>query len=165
MYSLIIQCLLVTVLLAGNSNAQVQSINEVVLEGFELKDSSIKDALIKIEKLTNFNFVYTKSDLPGGVAISFSKSRVTVGEVLLEMSKQAQIKFQQVNNNISVKKINSQLYEKQEKIEVIIQIRTITGKVTSMEDSEGLPGVNVVEKGTSNGTVTDVQGNYSLEVS
>ena len=39
----------------------------------------------------------------------------------------------------------------------------VSGKVTS-EDGE-LPGVNVIVKGTSNGTVTDVEGNYSLEIS
>ncbi|MCG8310909.1 MAG: TonB-dependent receptor [Cytophagales bacterium] len=40
----------------------------------------------------------------------------------------------------------------------------ITGKVTSEEDGQGLPGVNVVLKGTSTGTVTDVEGNYRLSV-
>jgi TonB-linked SusC/RagA family outer membrane protein len=40
----------------------------------------------------------------------------------------------------------------------------ITGRVTSAEDSEGLPGVNVVEKGTTNGVVTDVEGAYSINV-
>lgn len=45
------------------------------------------------------------------------------------------------------------------------QSKTVTGKVTSSDDAAGLPGVNVVEKGTNNGTVTDVEGNYSLNVS
>jgi TonB-dependent starch-binding outer membrane protein SusC len=45
------------------------------------------------------------------------------------------------------------------------QSRTITGKVTSFDDGIGIPGVNVVEKGTNNGTVSDVDGNYSLNVS
>lgn len=44
------------------------------------------------------------------------------------------------------------------------QSRTITGKVTSSDDGTGIPGVNVVEKGTNNGTVTDVAGDYSLNV-
>ena len=44
------------------------------------------------------------------------------------------------------------------------QGRTVTGKVTSADDGSGLPGVNVVEKGTSNGAVTDVDGNFSLNV-
>jgi TonB-dependent SusC/RagA subfamily outer membrane receptor len=42
------------------------------------------------------------------------------------------------------------------------QERTITGKVTSSEDGSTLPGVNVLLKGTSNGTITDASGNFSL---
>src|SRR5688572_31709720 len=38
----------------------------------------------------------------------------------------------------------------------------VTGKVTSGEDGTGLPGVSILEKGTTNGTVTDVEGNYSI---
>ncbi|MBI1770164.1 MAG: von Willebrand factor type A domain-containing protein [Bacteroidetes bacterium] len=40
--------------------------------------------------------------------------------------------------------------------------RSIMGKVTSADDGSALPGVNVVLKGTSNGTVTDGQGNYVI---
>lgn len=42
---------------------------------------------------------------------------------------------------------------------------TITGKVIDLENDESLPGVNVLVKGTTNGTVTDVDGNYRLTVS
>lgn len=42
------------------------------------------------------------------------------------------------------------------------QQTSVSGKVTS--DNEGLPGVNVVIKGTSFGTVTDVNGDYRLDV-
>lgn len=45
---------------------------------------------------------------------------------------------------------------------IAIQIR---GTVTSETDQAALPGVTVVEKGTNNGTVTDLNGQYSLEVS
>jgi TonB-dependent starch-binding outer membrane protein SusC len=44
------------------------------------------------------------------------------------------------------------------------QDRTITGTVTSQEDGQPLPGVNVVVKGTTNGTVTDTEGVYRLNV-
>jgi TonB-linked SusC/RagA family outer membrane protein len=40
---------------------------------------------------------------------------------------------------------------------------TATGKVTD-EKNESLPGVSVVVKGTSNGTVTDIDGNFSLKI-
>ncbi len=44
------------------------------------------------------------------------------------------------------------------------QERTVSGKVTAAENGDALPGVNVVVKGTTNGTVTDVDGNYKLAV-
>ena len=40
--------------------------------------------------------------------------------------------------------------------------KTITGQVTDLSTSETLPGVNVLVKGTTVGTVTDVEGNYRL---
>jgi hypothetical protein len=42
--------------------------------------------------------------------------------------------------------------------------RTITGKVTSAGDGSPLPGVNVALKGTTNGTVTNAEGKYSITV-
>ncbi|MBI1225790.1 MAG: SusC/RagA family TonB-linked outer membrane protein [Bacteroidetes bacterium] len=40
----------------------------------------------------------------------------------------------------------------------------VTGTVTSAEDHQSLIGVNILEKGTTNGTVTEVDGTYSLSV-
>ena len=44
------------------------------------------------------------------------------------------------------------------------QGRTVTGKVTAAEDGSGIPGANILEKGTSNGTVTGVDGSFSMTV-
>ncbi|MGB3618928.1 MAG: carboxypeptidase-like regulatory domain-containing protein, partial [Catalinimonas sp.] len=44
------------------------------------------------------------------------------------------------------------------------QKMTVSGKVTEEGSNSGLPGVNIVIKGTSQGTVTDFDGNYSLSV-
>src|SRR5690606_13091075 len=44
------------------------------------------------------------------------------------------------------------------------QSKTITGKVVSASDGLGLPGVNVIVKGTNNGTSTDFDGNFSIEI-
>jgi TonB-dependent starch-binding outer membrane protein SusC len=45
------------------------------------------------------------------------------------------------------------------------QSRTVTGKVTASEDGSGIPGVNIVEKGTSNGTVSSADGSFSINTS
>jgi TonB-linked SusC/RagA family outer membrane protein len=44
------------------------------------------------------------------------------------------------------------------------QDRTVSGKVSAADDGSALPGVNVVQKGTTNGTVTDNEGRYTLSV-
>jgi TonB-linked SusC/RagA family outer membrane protein len=46
----------------------------------------------------------------------------------------------------------------------IAQQRTVTGRVVSSEDQSGLPGVNILVKGTTNGTITDADGKYSINV-
>jgi len=46
----------------------------------------------------------------------------------------------------------------------IAQQRTVTGTVTSAEDGSPLPGVTVLIKGTSSGTVTDNKGHYTITV-
>jgi TonB-linked SusC/RagA family outer membrane protein len=40
----------------------------------------------------------------------------------------------------------------------------VTGRVTSSEEVGGVPGVNILVKGTTTGTVTDIEGSYSIEV-
>ena len=40
--------------------------------------------------------------------------------------------------------------------------KTVTGKVTSGSDTEGIPSVSVVLKGTTQGTITDIDGAYSI---
>ena len=46
----------------------------------------------------------------------------------------------------------------------VLAQRTITGKITSTEDGNGIPGVTVLVKGTTNGVLTDIEGNYSISV-
>lgn len=45
----------------------------------------------------------------------------------------------------------------------LAQGRTVTGKVTSQDDGAPLPGVNILVKGTTSGTVSDANGAYSVE--
>lgn len=44
------------------------------------------------------------------------------------------------------------------------QTKLVTGTVISAEDGLGIPGVNILIKGTSTGTVTDLDGHYSIEI-
>lgn len=51
-----------------------------------------------------------------------------------------------------------------EKMEVEVQEITVTGTVTSEEDNTPIPGVSILVKGTTTGTITDAEGKYSLSV-
>ena len=165
MYGLMISCLLLTTLMAANSSAQeIKSVKEVKVK-LAFDQVSLMDVFQQIERATNFHFIFNDFEIDKNLKVSTSYKRgQMLSDILMDISRQANLQFKQVNKNISVKKLPEQEMKNVSDIEVIIQTRTVTGMVTSMEDSEGLPGVNVVEKGSSNGTVTDVQGNYSLEV-
>ncbi|MBN2175719.1 MAG: TonB-dependent receptor [Bacteroidales bacterium] len=49
-------------------------------------------------------------------------------------------------------------------VSVMAQERTINGAVTTSDTKETLPGASIVIKGTTIGTITDINGNYSLKV-
>jgi len=42
--------------------------------------------------------------------------------------------------------------------------RRITGTVVSTEDGSGLPGVSILQKGTSNGTISDIDGSFAISI-
>ena len=72
-----------------------------------------------------------------------------------------------VKNSISGRVAGVAIRDRQKsskELEMPYPTKTISGKVYSIEDSEALPGVNVVVKGSTAGTVTDVEGNYSIDV-
>jgi TonB-linked SusC/RagA family outer membrane protein len=56
---------------------------------------------------------------------------------------------------------NSIAYGKESTLQEIV----VTGVITSATDNLTLPGVNILEKGTLNGTVSDKNGKYSIKVS
>ncbi len=49
-------------------------------------------------------------------------------------------------------------------LSLMAQEVTISGTVTTADDGQPLPGATVVEKGTSNGTITNLEGSYTLTV-
>ena len=50
-------------------------------------------------------------------------------------------------------------------LSTLAQERTLRGKVTSAENGSGVPGVSILIKGTTKGTVTDSDGNYTIQLS
>ncbi len=158
---LIIQTLCFTVLWAADANAQKMDLREVKIS-VHFNQDDIFSVISKLEKVSEFRFAYNRSDLRSAEQVSGRYINATMYEILTQISRQANVKFRQVNSNINVS-LNKKKSGEQHEIE-IIQTRTITGKIISSEDNSPLPGVNIVEKGTVNGTVSDIDGNFRLEV-
>jgi len=160
MYGLLTQIVCFQLLLAANSNAQnVKNVNDVRIS-LALSGVEVSDVFRAIENETNFSFVYDQRDVPTGRKINLQMKDRSVADVLTEVSRQSNLRFKQVNNTISVNKAASR---QKKEITVVIE-QTITGQVTDLSTDEALPGVNILAKGTSTGTVTDVNGNYRLTV-
>ncbi|MCK5367145.1 MAG: TonB-dependent receptor plug domain-containing protein, partial [Cyclobacteriaceae bacterium] len=160
-YGTALQVFFLSMLLAKGSEAQnIQSVRDATIS-IDLKDANLKECFTEIEKQTDYRFSYDHYLIDANIKINYKSKKKSVSDLLMEISKQADLKFMQVNNNINVQKLEN---SKENQIEIIIQGITITGRVTSSEDNEGLPGVNVIVKGTSQGTVTDVEGNFKLDV-
>ncbi len=47
---------------------------------------------------------------------------------------------------------------------VLAQSFSVKGTVVSAEDNEPMIGVTIMQEGTSNGVVTDIDGNYTIEI-
>lgn len=119
-----------------------------------LKSEALKlvDVLSKIEDQSEYRFIYDKSriDLDKKVKIDFDG--VTVKEVLKELF---------VNQGVNYQMIDNQIILTGSAPEVAQQQKTVSGKVTDVAGS-ALPGVTVRLKGTTQGTITGSDGNFSL---
>ena len=160
---LFLQCMFLSLLVASDLEAQsYQSVKEIRIS-VNLKNASLKEAFNWINNNTDLHFNYDRIHVEDmDTKINYSKSNASLEDLLLHISKQAKLKFKQVNNNISVDFMENKRNEKE--IEIILHGIRITGKVTGDDDKSGLPGVNVLIQGTMTGSITDMEGNYNIEV-
>ncbi|MGD1893250.1 MAG: SusC/RagA family TonB-linked outer membrane protein [Cyclobacteriaceae bacterium] len=159
-YGLIIHMMTLSTLLATDGVAQYRSVKEVPIT-LHIENALLADVLQQIETKTSFTFTYEESDLMRLSGITVQADDKTLDKVLLNIGKTARVHFKQINDNIHVKP--AKLQARQQVVEVAPPIQ-VSGKVSSSTDGEGLPGVNILVKGSSVGTITDVDGNYSLNV-
>ena len=150
-------CLTISPLLANTSEAQIKSINKVHLK-LEKSSYTLLQFFNEIEKKTDFKFFYTDQAIKNNPGVNYLKNEGSVEDHLYQVAGQTNLSFKQVNNTISVivNSTNSGLVESELKFE------RISGVV---KDSEGepLPGVTVIIEGTTSGTVTDIDGVYSID--
>nr|WKN35409.1 TonB-dependent receptor [Tunicatimonas sp. TK19036] len=160
-YGITIQLICFQVLMAAHGNAQdVRNVREVLIS-VDFQQATLSEVFTTIESRTDYNFVYDERDIQQVNEVNLTLSGHSVAEVLLEISRLSQLGFKQVNNTINVQKRGSK--SNKYPLEVIME-KTVSGTVSDQETGEGLPGVNVLAKGTTMGTVTDIDGHYTITV-
>ncbi|MEX0313566.1 MAG: SusC/RagA family TonB-linked outer membrane protein [Allomuricauda sp.] len=133
---------------------------DTYLEWNSVRQVKVLDVFEEIENQSAFKFNYDEKDVNRRTKFQIALGTHSVYDLLEQISKEASLNFRRMNSTIAV---TPRLEEgTPEIVEKVVQ-QTVTGVVTDNAGSP-LPGVNVVEKGTSNGTSTDFDGNYTISV-
>lgn len=140
---------LVTMQVSANMHAQAKKFD------LSLTDISVKDVLKTIESQSDFRFFYNDelSDINRIVTVDFQD--MPVESVLSSLFDQTKVTFKVLENNLIVIS-PAELMKQQQKIK---------GRVIDISSGEALPGVNIQIEGTTQGAISDAEGNYELEIS
>lgn len=164
LYISLLQCTLFSVLFAAETDGQHQKSVFKVFVNLNVDSTTLRTAFNEIESATKYQFNYHEKDLNLDQIVTLDKGKQSLGSILLQLSAQANLKFEKVNSQIAVVKRDEIETPKTTLIPLVVQNKKITGQVVSAEENSPLPGVSIVLKGTSIGTVTDADGKFSLEV-
>ena len=165
LHRLFISFFLVNIVFASPCFPQTQkprSVKDMILT-VNLSNASLEESFKIIEEKTLLSFSYNQNDINKNIRISQKFTKTRMSDVLAQLSKQAGLTFYQINDNIHVKPKREGLPNADGR-KSLRAARVITGKVRSVGDNLELPGVSVLIKGTTTGTVTDTDGNYTIEV-
>ncbi|MEX2593941.1 MAG: TonB-dependent receptor [Anditalea sp.] len=158
LYGFVIQLLFLNFGLAINAKGQYKSIEEVTVS-ISNEQLTIGRFFKEVQRQTPFKFSYDSKKVDRFTLLSFENTKGTVEEFLIEASKQSILSFRQFNHSIDVKR------DEQRVVAVILAEDPVdvSGTVRD-ENGEPIPGVTVSVPGTTIGTATDMDGNYSLTV-
>jgi TonB-linked SusC/RagA family outer membrane protein len=123
----------------------------------KMDQTSLQELFSTIENKTGYRFFYNNDEVDVSQKVTVNVSDKPIGDILTQAFKDLPYSFREVGNKlILVERSANQMG-----VAGSQQQKSISGKVT---DSSGgsLPGVSVVIKGTTNGTITDANGNYSI---
>jgi TonB-linked SusC/RagA family outer membrane protein len=138
-----------------------------------LKDVTVRDAIKTIEEKNDFLFLFQKGQVDLNRRISIRAEGKQLQEILDEIFKGTDNTYIVSDHQVVIGKAprkvqEAQLAALQKDLKTVIEQqprrqRNIIGKVTDTS-GEPLPGATVMVKGTTIGTITDANGNFSLRI-
>lgn len=156
-YSFILQIICTGTLMA--STVAKGQINFELKFPVERKAYSIKDFFNLVEEQSSYRIFYVQGDIDENRQIAIKKGSAKLQDFLEEIAIQESLELKVIDNIIVVKK------SKVDKPDILQKEQKAILGVVMDSAGELIIGANVVEKGTTNGTVTDIDGKFSLLVS
>lgn len=151
-------CSIILVFLALSSPKPLQAQeNQKERITIQVKNQPIQKVFDDLSKQTGLKFFYGEAIANRNVQVNLKFKNAPINSVLNEITRQANLYFKRENNTIAVSLGNAGNASVP-----VTQDRKVTGIITD-ERGEPIIGANVVVKGTSKGTVTDLNGEYSIE--
>lgn len=128
------------------------------------RNVTLKEVLNEIESQTDYLFIYNEK-VNANEKVSVKSKQQAVANVLNALLKGKEVVYSMEGNHIILSAIEKASQPEKETAIAITQQqkKTITGTVVNVE-GEPIVGANIIETGTTNGTVTDVDGKFSLNV-
>ena len=128
---------------------------------FDVKNKRVEDVLREIEDQSDFRFFYQREQVDVERKIDLNIQGQTVEKVLDQLFTGQEVTFEVRQDNL--------ILIKTQKVQPVVsdspvwaeQQKTISGKVIDVR-KQPLPGVTVIVKGTTQGTVTSFEGTYSI---
>ncbi|MFV0564852.1 MAG: SusC/RagA family TonB-linked outer membrane protein [Flavobacteriaceae bacterium] len=122
------------------------------------KSVSIQEVFELIKTQTKYSFVYNDDMLANAPEIKLKKGEITVKELLKNGLTPINCTYEFYEDDSTI------IVQRNTEAPKTIQQHTVNGTVTD-KDGVPLPGTNILEKGTTNGALTDFDGKFSLDVS
>ena len=119
-----------------------------------VKNASIIQVFDEIERVSDYGFLFKTDQLDLSKQYTLDIKNSNIDKILKEILDQNEYSYRLIDRNIVITRIGSESNQDGKTIKV-------SGKVTD-SSGEPIPGVTVLVKGTTNGTISDGEGKYSL---
>ncbi|SHG02617.1 TonB-linked outer membrane protein, SusC/RagA family [Salegentibacter echinorum] len=131
----------------------------------DLKNATIEEVFQSIEERSEFSFLYNQSKIDINRKVSLNVHKKTISDILDSLFSSTDIYFKVKKKQIILKKGKPKEKIMPATTNVIQETITVTGTVTEAGSGMPVPAANILEVGTTNGVMSDFDGNYSIEVS
>ncbi|MDO5977432.1 SusC/RagA family TonB-linked outer membrane protein [Flavivirga spongiicola] len=132
----------------------------------DLENVTIENVLRKIESLTEFKILYNDKEVDYKRRIDAKFNKQKISKILKDIFSNTPIVFDVFEKQIILKhSLEKEVLQPPivNTTKLLLQQNTVSGNVKDQFGSP-LPGVNIIQAGTTNGTQTDFDGNYSISI-